>query len=159
MVTPASSSNRIQPRGVHGTSARPPDHSAPTLIGVKSVHVLGRIYGREDRRRVDVRRKRQLNEDPVDVFARVELEHEQENGLARDGLREPMYFAGEAGFLCRFLFVAHVHHRRLAFAREDDVEPRWSAVLRGEPRRAGLSLCSNLFGDRFPTQYGCCHGA
>ena len=122
---------RHQWRPGSGEAAAP---QRPGVDRVEAVHVLGRVDGAEDRRRVDLRRQRQLHQDAVHRRVGVEaLQQRQQLGLARFR-RQPVLERAHAGLggLPRLRadvdlahrVVAHQHHRQAG----------GETGLRGEPR-------------------------
>ena len=64
------------------------DEQAAQILGVKTVHVLGRIDGQQDALAVDVGRQRHLHENPVHRAIGTERTHQVEKLALRCGSRQ-----------------------------------------------------------------------
>ena len=118
----------------------PAREEAPGVHGMEAVDVLGRIDRLDHLRFVDLLRKGQLDEDPVDGIVGVEPRHEVEQLGLRRG-RGKVDLAGEEPRLGgRLPLVADIHLGRGVFPHEDDGEAGTDARAGGELRHPLLDV-------------------
>ena len=108
--------------GSAGDQAGAPADEAAEIHGMEAVHVFEGIDGFEDALGVHLRRKRELDEDAVDVVVAVQVfdNGEEIERVYRGGRREKG--AGQAELFAGGDFAFHVELRRGVFANEDGGE-------------------------------------
>jgi hypothetical protein len=127
----------MMPAGVHGASTvSSPDGEPAGVDGVEAVHVLGRVDGHEDLRRVDVLRQRQLHEDAVHVGIRVESVDDAEQLVLRRVSGSVIWRDTKPAFSAAFPFIRTYTSLAGSCADEHDGQARASCPSRAE--RGGL---------------------
>ena len=100
---------------------------------MKAIYVLLRLDPFRNRSLVEVVRKRQLNEDPVDVLVCVQLIHDAEQLLLCDIRRRPNVARQDSRLLAGLRLHPYVHLRSGVLTDENDPETRLDS-LSGELR-------------------------
>ncbi len=106
-----------------GHEAWPLLHESAHVLGVESVHVLGRVDEVEHARGVDLARQRQLDEDAVDVGATVQLRDDRRDLFGRRARPEAAGLASHPELLARPGLASHVHRGGGVVADEHDTQP------------------------------------
>ena len=113
---------------------------------MEAVDVLYRVDRTDDALLVELRRQRQLDEDPVHIIIGVQLGNEREQVLLGDVLRDLPIIRCNPGFLSGLVLEPEVDRRRgiLPHLHRDEPEPAELAHLLGhlaaDPRRERRSL-------------------
>ena len=136
----------MTPSGVAGTWSGSAEEEPPGVERVQPVDVLVRVDRGDDARLVDVRRQRELHEDPVDRVVRVQLLEQLEDLALRRRLGQPVVARLDARLLRGLVLPADVDVRRGIVADED----RRKADVGAERRDVPGDLSADLLRDQFP---------
>ena len=121
-------------------------HQASGIDGVEAVHVLFRANSAKQAFGVDVRRKRQLDQDAVDLVPLVQVVDDPQKLVGRHRLGRSNLFTQHAELAAGLHLAAHVNFGRSHMADKNDRKPRNDALamqihdLFGDP---GLDLGGN----------------
>src|SRR5882724_2694718 len=127
-----------------GTSA----DEATEIDGVEAVHVLGGIDGFEDALGIDLRGKRELNQDAVNVVVAIQVFDYGEHFESSSSGRRSEESAGEANLLASGDFAFDVELRGGIFSDEDGGQAGAHAC-RGQDTDFIFQLGENLVADDF----------
>ena len=111
------------PAGVHGTIVGEPARRRPELTGSKTVDVFGGIDGGEDGLFGNVRRKRQLDEDAVDVVSPSQMAHQLNQLQLRRACGQMVFLGTDAHVGAAPLFHPHVDLGSWVITDQDHGEP------------------------------------
>jgi hypothetical protein len=130
--------------------ARPPLGQQARGDRGEAVDVLARVDDLRQRGPVDLRRRRELEQDAGNRGIGVELAQQALDLVVRGVLRQPVVEAGDADLARSALLAADVDGRSGVLADEDGGQPRLGAAAvdpRGDVR---AHLLADLPGDRLP---------
>ncbi len=111
-----------------GRKRRAAGEQAARVHGMKAVHIFCRIDSVEEGLRVNLRRERQLDEDAVDVIARIELGDEREHFFSGDCAGRGDEVAIEAKLGAGLDLAADVDLRCRNMTHKHGGKPRLDAV-------------------------------
>ena len=111
------------PAGVQGASPGWPLCSRPDIHRMEPIDILVRRHRLQQPLRVDVLRQRQLNQNAVDVVARIQLRHQRQHLIGRDALGRRQHLAVDAEFAAGLHLAANINLRGRHLAHQNHRQP------------------------------------
>ena len=145
-------------RGRRRCETRSADQDEPHVRRVEAVHVLPRVHGRDGGVEANLRRKRLLDEDPMDLEVRIQPRYLVEQTTLGDLFGQLHGPVREAHFLGSLALHLHVELRARVLSDDDRGEARHDPSLR-EGDEARLQFRANLVRDLLPVDEFAGHSA
>src|SRR5688572_33508537 len=124
---------------------------------MKTVDVLFRIDRFQDLTVIDLRRKRKLNKNPVDIIAFVQRPHQLEQLRMFDRGRKMVVYGGKAEFFGGFDLVSDVDRGCRIIAHPNDGQARHKPVDLAEVNDLSPNFGLDGVGYLFSTEYFRCN--